>query len=114
MTKVAVLDDYQGVALDLADWSGLDVEAFADHVAGDDAVVERLAPFEVVVAMRERTPFTRALLERLPSLRLLVTTGMRERVDRPGGGARARHHGVRHRLARTADRRAGLGADPRR
>ncbi len=91
MTKVAVLDDYQGVALDLADWSGLDVEAFADHVAGDDAVVERLAPFEVVVAMRERTPFTRARLERLPSLRLLVTTGMRNAsIDLEA----AREHGI--------------------
>jgi phosphoglycerate dehydrogenase-like enzyme len=77
MTRVAVLDDYQGVALGCADWSALEVEVFPDHVADDDALVERLAPFDVVVAMRERTPFTRARLERLPNLRLLVTTGMR-------------------------------------
>jgi phosphoglycerate dehydrogenase-like enzyme len=77
--RVAVLDDYQGVALSYADWDRLpaDVEVFRDHLAGDDELVERLVPFEVVVAMRERTPFTRARLERLPSLRLLVTTGMR-------------------------------------
>jgi phosphoglycerate dehydrogenase-like enzyme len=76
MTRVAVLDDYQGVALGCADWSELEVEVFPDHLA-DDVVVERLAPFDVVVAMRERTPFPRARLERLPNLRLLVTTGMR-------------------------------------
>jgi phosphoglycerate dehydrogenase-like enzyme len=75
--RVAVLDDYQGVALACADWDGLAVEVFTDHATGDDEVVERLAPFEVVVAMRERTPFTRARLERLTNLKLLVTTGMR-------------------------------------
>jgi phosphoglycerate dehydrogenase-like enzyme len=76
--SVAVLDDYQGVALSLGPWSSLDAEVtvFRDHLADDDALVERLAGFEVVVAMRERTPFGRARLERLPSLRLLVTTGM--------------------------------------
>jgi phosphoglycerate dehydrogenase-like enzyme len=77
MTRVAVLDDYQGVALGCADWSELEVEVFPDHLADDDAVIERLAPFDVVVAMRERTPFSRTRLERLPNLRLLVTTGMR-------------------------------------
>ena len=75
--RVAVLDDYQGVALTCADWGDLEVEVFSDHAAGDDEVVARLAPFEVVVAMRERTPFTRARLERLENLKLLVTTGMR-------------------------------------
>jgi phosphoglycerate dehydrogenase-like enzyme len=77
--RVAVLDDYQGVALSYGDWDGLDaeVEVFADHLAGDDEVVARLAPFEVVVAMRERTPFPRARIERLGNLRLLVTTGAR-------------------------------------
>jgi phosphoglycerate dehydrogenase-like enzyme len=78
--RVAVLDDYQRVALTVAPWDdlGADVEvtAFADHVADDDMLVERLADFDAVVAMRERTPFTRARLERLPRLRLLVTTGM--------------------------------------
>ncbi|HWT24894.1 MAG TPA: D-2-hydroxyacid dehydrogenase family protein [Solirubrobacteraceae bacterium] len=79
--RVAILDDYQDVARRLGPWERLgdavDLTVFTDHVAGDDAVVERLAPFDVVVAMRERTPFPRARLERLPALRLLVTTGMR-------------------------------------
>jgi phosphoglycerate dehydrogenase-like enzyme len=79
--KIAILDDYQGVALGAAPWDDLgadaEVVAFSDHVASDDALAERLEPYEVVVAMRERTPFTRERLERLPNLRLLVTTGMR-------------------------------------
>jgi phosphoglycerate dehydrogenase-like enzyme len=76
---VAVLDDYQGVAHAYADWAtvpgGADVHAFRDHIADPDELVAALAPFPVVVAMRERTPFPRAVLERLPELRLLVTTG---------------------------------------
>ena len=81
MVRVAILDDYQGVALQMADWgtlpAGTEVQVFRDHLADEVAVAERLADFEVVVAMRERTPFPRRLLERLPKLRLLVTTGMR-------------------------------------
>jgi phosphoglycerate dehydrogenase-like enzyme len=77
--RVAILDDYQEVALELGPWGDLgdavSVHAFRDHVADDAALVERLAPFDVVVAMRERTPFPRNRLERLPGLRLLVTTG---------------------------------------
>jgi phosphoglycerate dehydrogenase-like enzyme len=76
---VAVLDDYQGVAQAYADWStvpgGADVHAFRDHIADPDDLVAALAPFPVVVAMRERTPFPRDVLERLPELKLLVTTG---------------------------------------
>jgi phosphoglycerate dehydrogenase-like enzyme len=78
--RVAILDDYQGVALGAAPWDVLGAEevvAFDDTVADDDALVDRLAGFDVVVAMRERTPFTRARLERLVDLRLLVTKGMR-------------------------------------
>lgn len=79
MKRVAVLDDYQGAAFTYADWSKLDgrVEAvsFGDHIVGTDALVDRLADFDIVVAMRERTPFPRAVLERLPKLELLVTTG---------------------------------------
>lgn len=78
--RVAVLDDYQSVAAGCADWDALGDRAeltfIGEHIADDDAVVARLAEFEVVVAMRERTPFTAARLERLPRLRLLVTTGM--------------------------------------
>ncbi|WP_136706249.1 D-2-hydroxyacid dehydrogenase family protein [Agromyces sp. H66] len=77
--RIAVLDDYQGVALDAADWSVLDadIEVFRQHLGDADAVVAALAGFDVVVAMRERTPFPRGVLSRLPGLRLLVTTGMR-------------------------------------
>jgi phosphoglycerate dehydrogenase-like enzyme len=81
MTRVAILDDYQNVAMGLADWkslpAGTEVVAFRDHLHELDAVAKRLADFDVVVAMRERTAFPRALLEKLPKLRLLVTTGMR-------------------------------------
>ena len=81
MTRVAILDDYQNVAMGLADWkslpAGTEVVAFRDHLHELDAVAKRLADFDVVVAMRERTAFPRALLGKLPKLRLLVTTGMR-------------------------------------
>jgi phosphoglycerate dehydrogenase-like enzyme len=78
--RIAVLDDYQHAAARFADWSRVpepvDVVTFHDHVADDDALVRRLQPFEIVVAMRERTPFPRSTLARLPDLRLLITTGM--------------------------------------
>jgi phosphoglycerate dehydrogenase-like enzyme len=81
MPRVAVLDDYQGVALEMADWGVLPsdcrVQVFRDHLSDREALVGRLKDFEVVTCMRERTPFRRDLLERLPNLRLLVTTGMR-------------------------------------
>jgi len=81
MRKIAVLDDYQGVALQMADWSVLApecrVEVFRDHLTDLDALADRLRDFEVVTCMRERTPFGQDLLKRLPNLRLLVTTGMR-------------------------------------
>lgn len=77
----AVLDDYQGAALGLADWSGLDgrveVRSLREHLADRDKLAAELADCEIVVAMRERTPFDADLLSRLPRLRLLVTTGMR-------------------------------------
>jgi phosphoglycerate dehydrogenase-like enzyme len=81
MARVAILDDYQNVARRMADWASLpagnEVVVFADHLSGTEAVAKRLADFDAVVAMRERTPFPHALLERLPKLKLLVTTGMR-------------------------------------
>jgi phosphoglycerate dehydrogenase-like enzyme len=81
MPRVAVLDDYQGVALEMANWSALpaecQVQVFRDHLSDLAALAERLSHFEIVTCMRERTPFRRDLLERLPNLRLLVTTGMR-------------------------------------
>jgi phosphoglycerate dehydrogenase-like enzyme len=79
VTRVAILDDYQDVARRLADWKSLPAEVvvFRDHLSDESKVAARLADFDVVVAMRERTPFPRSLFERLPRLRLLVTTGMR-------------------------------------
>jgi phosphoglycerate dehydrogenase-like enzyme len=81
MVRVAVLDDYQHVALQMTDWGVLpaevEVQVFSDHLTDQDALVERLKNFEIIMAMRERTLFPRSLLERLPALRLLTTTGMR-------------------------------------
>jgi phosphoglycerate dehydrogenase-like enzyme len=79
-TRVAVLDDYQAVAESYADWRGLpdtEVRFFHDHLDDEDALVDRLVGFDVLVLMRERTPLRRSLLARLPKLRLAVTTGMR-------------------------------------
>ena len=79
--RVAVLDDYQNVALAMADWSALKeraaVTVFNDHVADVDAVVSRLQPFDIVCVMRERTPITREIIERLPKLRLIASTALR-------------------------------------
>ncbi len=83
MSKVqaAVLDDYQHVARSLVDArelpENLEVTVFHDHLDEEEALAERLQRFEIVCVMRERTPFRRGLLERLPNLRLLVTSGMR-------------------------------------
>ncbi|MFQ5995239.1 MAG: D-2-hydroxyacid dehydrogenase family protein [Acidiferrobacterales bacterium] len=81
VTRVAILDDYQQVALESADWGSLppDVElrVFHEHMQGEDAAAQALRDFDVVVAMRERTPFPASLFEKLPNLKLLVTTGMR-------------------------------------
>ena len=77
--RCVILDDYQGVATSYADWSvlpGVEVTAQREHLAGE-ALVEALAGAEIAVLMRERTPLTRSLLDRLPALRLVVTTGMR-------------------------------------
>jgi phosphoglycerate dehydrogenase-like enzyme len=77
--QIAILDDYQNVALQMADWSGVqrhaDISVFHDHLADPAAVVERLRPFEAVCVMRERTPLTREILEQLPRLRLIASTG---------------------------------------
>ena len=80
--KLAILDDYQNAALDSSDWTslGFDVEpaVFDTHLGFDEArIAATLAPFDILVAMRERTRFPRSLLDRLPNLELLVTTGMR-------------------------------------
>src|SRR5579862_380908 len=79
--KIAVLDDYQNVALRMADWSALaaraEITVFNDHLAEPEAVVERLAPFDVICVMRERTPLSRETLQRLPQLKLIASTGAR-------------------------------------
>jgi len=81
MARIAITDDYQKVALSFADWSRLqaahEVVVFDKPFASQDAAAEALAGFDVIAIMRERTPFPRALLERLPNLKLLVTTGLR-------------------------------------
>jgi len=78
--RVAILDDYQQVALASADWSAVrelaGITVFTEHIARTEALVRALEPFDVVVAMRERTFFDAGRLGRLPNLRLLVTTGM--------------------------------------
>lgn len=80
-TRIAVLDDYQAVAERMADWhSGehpLDPVFFSDHLTDEDALAERLLDFDIVVVMRERTPLRAEVIKRLPRLRLIVTTGMR-------------------------------------
>ncbi len=79
--KIAVLDDYQNVALKMADWSALakkaEIAVFNDHIADPSALVERLLPFDVVCVMRERTPLPREVLLRLPRLKLIASTGAR-------------------------------------
>jgi phosphoglycerate dehydrogenase-like enzyme len=79
--RVAVLDDYQGVALQLADWSAIEqrarIDVFRDHVSGTEAVVQRLRPYAVVCVMRERTPLRREIIEQLPNLKLIASTGGR-------------------------------------
>ncbi|MDA0352732.1 MAG: D-2-hydroxyacid dehydrogenase family protein [Chloroflexi bacterium] len=79
--RVAVLDDYQDAALTAADWRPIEARAdlvvFHTHLADERELAERLADFDVIVAMRERTPFPRSLVERLPNLKLLITTGAR-------------------------------------
>jgi phosphoglycerate dehydrogenase-like enzyme len=77
MTKIAIMDDYHDVALENADWSGLDVTVFRDHTADQARVIERLAPFDIICPMRERTSLSRAVIEALPNLKLIATTGMR-------------------------------------
>lgn len=79
--KIAVLDDYQNVARRFADWSrlpaGSALTVFNDHVAEEDKLVGRLEPFDIVCVMRERTPLPKRIIERLPNLKLIVSTGHR-------------------------------------
>lgn len=79
--KIAILDDYQNVALKCADWSAVSrraqIDVFNDHVAEPNAVVERLKPYEIVAVMRERTPLNRSIIERLPNLKMIASNAPR-------------------------------------
>jgi phosphoglycerate dehydrogenase-like enzyme len=80
--RLSILDDYQGVALEMADWAplrrrGIDIVVERKPFAGEDEAARALVDSEIVAAMRERTPFPRTLVDRLSKLKLLVTTGMR-------------------------------------
>ena len=79
--RVAILDDYQSVALTSADWSALKgkvyIDVYTDTLSDEDALVRRLEPYQIICAMRERTKFTASLLDQLPNLRFIATTGMR-------------------------------------
>lgn len=81
MVKAAILDDYQNVAMDFADWSPIakdvDITVFNQPFAGPDEAIKALQDFEVIVGMRERTPFPRAVIEAMPKLKLLITTGLK-------------------------------------
>jgi phosphoglycerate dehydrogenase-like enzyme len=79
--KIAILDDYQKIALKMADWSAIpgnpEITVFQDHITELEALVRRLLPFDVLCIMRERTPMTAELLDRLPNLKLIASTGSR-------------------------------------
>ena len=76
--KIAVLDDYAGVSQELADWSGLgEVTVFSDTIKDEAALIDRLRPFDILCVMRERTPLPARVIDALPALKLIVTTGSR-------------------------------------
>jgi phosphoglycerate dehydrogenase-like enzyme len=79
--RCAILDDYQNVALKVADWTkvsaDLDIKVFNEHLGPQEKVISALQGFQIICAMRERTAFPRAVIDRLPDLKLLITTGMR-------------------------------------
>ena len=109
LKRIAILDDYQGLALTLADWSALgdavSLQVFNEPASSEAALVERLQDFDVIVAMRERTAFPATVIERLPRLQLLASTGLRNAaIDLEA----CRRHGVTVCGARGA--RNGLAA----
>ena len=81
MVRAAILDDYQNVAMGFADWSPIakdvEIKVFNKPFASQDEAIKALQGFAVVVGMRERTPFPRKMIEALPDLKLLITTGAR-------------------------------------
>lgn len=83
MIRIAILDDYQGVAMECADWSslpdGCNTTTFGEALGSEGAIANALKDFEVIIGMRERTPFPESLIKKLPNLKLLITTGLRNR-----------------------------------
>jgi phosphoglycerate dehydrogenase-like enzyme len=79
--KCAILDDYQNAALGMADWSVInsevDVKVFRERIMSEDELISVLNNYEIIVIMRERTPFSASVISRLPKLKLLITSGMR-------------------------------------
>src|SRR2546430_17096483 len=97
--RIAILDDYQGIAMKSADWSSIpgqpEIKVFTDHVSDLEKLAQRLLPFEILCLTRERTPMTAALIERLPNLKLIASTGARNAaLDLQA--ARRRHIDVLH------------------
>src|SRR5260370_40484180 len=92
--RCAILDDYQNVALKVVDWSkvagDVDIKVFNEHLGRDENVVKALQGFEIICAMRERTAFPRSVIEKLPDLKLLITTGLRN-ASIDVGAAKERH-----------------------
>lgn len=91
--RLAILDDFENVALRMADWGSfgaeIEIDVYRDHLTEGDELVGRLLPYDIVVIMRERTPFPRSLIERLPNLKLLVTTSAKNRsIDLAACGER--------------------------
>jgi hypothetical protein len=85
--RCAILDDYQNVAVTMTDWSkvkgDVEISVFNEHLGSVEKVIAALRGFAIVCAMRERTAFPRAVIEALPELRLLITSGMRNASVRP-------------------------------
>jgi phosphoglycerate dehydrogenase-like enzyme len=81
MKRLAIIDDYEKLALSMGNWEslspGVQTDAFSDHLVGEEALVKRLLPYDIVMIMRERTPFLRNIIEKLPNLKLLITSGPR-------------------------------------
>ncbi len=91
--RIAILDDYQSVALTMADWSPLEgraeISVFTDHVADEALLAKQLAPFDILCVMRERTALRRHLIEQLPNLKLIASTGpVNAAVDVAAAGER--------------------------
>ncbi|MEJ0006535.1 MAG: hypothetical protein WDM77_09260 [Steroidobacteraceae bacterium] len=103
MIKIAVLDDWQGIARDCADWAALDARAqirfFSEAFIDEEDAASQLADFDIVLTMRERTPLPASLVKQLPRLRMLGITGAKKRLAGSGGlhgarGNRMQHHGI--------------------